>query len=81
MFFNCQCGTQIHLNTKHPEKIEDKYKLCFNCWKNSFVMWYEREYGEEWRNSYKETNLFVNEVSVKYKEWCKENNIKPIWNE
>lgn len=80
IYFKCSCGVTIHLNTKEPNKIKEIDKICLSCWKKSFICWFVKEYQYEWDSSYSSNELFAHEASKNYEFWCKENDIKPIWN-
>lgn len=44
MFFNCDCGTQVHLYTKIDKQEQPINLLCFKCYKEKNVRLYEIEY-------------------------------------
>lgn len=72
--------------TPSLEQIETTL-LCFKkvCEKYrsdnlSFVEWYEKTYKEKWNQDYAELYGYANKISDEYEDYCKKNNINPIWN-
>lgn len=55
---------------RHSEVIESM----------TFTEWYESKYKEKWHEDYAGLYGFAESMSIEYKEWCKENNVKPVWN-
>jgi hypothetical protein len=46
----------------------------------SFVKWYEDTYKAKWHEEYAGLYAFCYEVSTEYEEFCKRNDLEPIWN-
>lgn len=60
MLFNCQCGTQIHLNTQlHPDK-NILNLMCLPCFKEIKPDVYIISYYTEGENCLKEIKIIAN---------------------
>lgn len=46
----------------------------------TFTEWYQKTHGERWHEDYAELYRFADEMTIEYENWCKENNVKPVWN-
>lgn len=46
----------------------------------SFVEWYEENYKDKWHEDYVLLYSTAYALSVEYEEFCKRNDIEPIWN-
>jgi hypothetical protein len=46
----------------------------------TFTQWYEKTHRDWWHEDYASLYRFADEMASEYKDWCKENNVKPIWN-
>jgi len=46
----------------------------------NFVEWYKEIYGDEWHEDYAGLYSFCYKMTMEYDEYCKDNNIKPVWN-
>jgi hypothetical protein len=45
----------------------------------SFAEWFEDEYSEQWHEDYADTRTgYI--ASIEYEEFCKRNNLEPVWN-
>ncbi|MEX3713507.1 hypothetical protein ABFV99_13980 [Cytobacillus horneckiae] len=45
----------------------------------SFSEWYEKNYKDDWITNCQNIYGFALETNLKYEEWCKQNNIQPVW--
>ncbi|GAA0415192.1 hypothetical protein PD280_06205 [Virgibacillus salarius] len=46
----------------------------------TFTEWYKKEHDDEWNPIFAEMYGLADAMQGDYYEYCKEHNIKPIWN-